>query len=65
MKFLIFNFPHLILMVNLSPIMLIKLLLFFLTLLVIFSSSLKDVAQVGDKAQSFGVQKCEETMNLV
>ena len=52
-------------MVNLSPIMLIKLLLFFLTLLVIFSSSLKDVAQVGDKAQSLGVQKCEETMNLV
>ena len=37
----IINFPHLILMTNLSPITLIKLLLFFLTLLVVFSSSLK------------------------
>ena len=30
------NFPHLILMANLSPITLIKLFLFFLTLLVVF-----------------------------
>ena len=35
------NFPHLILTANLSSVTLIKLLFFFLTLLVAFSSSLK------------------------
>ena len=54
-------------MVNLSPIMLIKLLLFFLTLLMIVSSRSKGeeggwLAQVRDKAQRCGVQKCKDTM---
>ena len=37
----IVNFPHLILMSHLSPITLIKVLFFFLALLVAFSSALK------------------------
>ena len=41
MELLIFNFPCLMFMTNLSPIMLIKFLLFFLTVLLIFCYSLK------------------------